>query len=62
MNLAFLTKVSKRWNIAYALGYQRFLGDAADSPVVDDEGSAIWGDHRLNYPLVLAPSTGAGFS
>lgn len=40
VSVAFLTKVSKRWNISYSLGYKRLLGDAADSPVVDDEGSA----------------------
>jgi len=40
LSVAFLTKVSKRWNIAYSLGYKRLLGDAADSPVADDEGSA----------------------
>ncbi|TDJ71741.1 MAG: MipA/OmpV family protein [Proteobacteria bacterium] len=40
VSVAFLRNVSKRWNIAYSLGYKRLLGDAADSPVVDDEGSA----------------------
>ncbi len=40
VSVVFLTNFSKRWNIAYSLGYKRFLGDAADSPVVDDEGSA----------------------
>lgn len=40
VSVAFLQNVSKRWNIAYSLGYKRLLGDAADSPVVDDEGSA----------------------
>ncbi len=40
VSVVFLTKVSKGWNIAYSLGYKRLLGDAADSPVVDDQGSA----------------------
>ncbi len=39
VSVAFLQNVSKRWNVAYSLGYKRLLGDAADSPVVDDEGS-----------------------
>ncbi len=39
VSVALLTRVSKRWNIAYTLGYKELLGDAADSPVVDDEGS-----------------------
>ncbi len=29
-----------RWNIIGFVGYNRLLGDAKDSPVVDDEGSA----------------------
>ncbi len=36
----FLQNVSKHWNMAYTLGYKRLLGDAEDSPIVDDEGSA----------------------
>jgi outer membrane protein len=40
VSVVFRTKLSKGWNIAYSLGYKRLLGDAADSPVVDDEGSA----------------------
>lgn len=39
LSMVFLDNISERWNIAYALGFKRLLGDAADSPVVDDEGS-----------------------
>ncbi len=39
LSVVFLDNISERWNIAYALGFKRLLGDAADSPVVDDEGS-----------------------
>lgn len=32
--------VNNRWTIKGLLGYSYLLGDAADSPIVDDEGSA----------------------
>ncbi|MCP4215639.1 MAG: MipA/OmpV family protein, partial [bacterium] len=30
----------ERWNFTTTAGYTRLLGDAADSPIVDDEGNA----------------------
>ena len=32
--------LSDNWAITGQVGYARLLGDAADSPIVDDEGSA----------------------
>lgn len=32
--------VSERWGMSARLGYRKLLGDAADSPLVEDEGSA----------------------
>jgi outer membrane protein len=39
VSVVFRHSVSKSWNVAYSLGIKQFLGDAADSPIVDDEGS-----------------------
>jgi outer membrane protein len=30
----------EHWSLMGAVAYKRLLGDAADSPVVDDEGNA----------------------
>lgn len=32
--------LTERWSLRGSVGYTRLLGDAADSPIVDDEGSA----------------------
>jgi outer membrane protein len=32
--------LSERWRVSGRLGYRRLVGDAADSPLVEDEGSA----------------------
>lgn len=32
--------LSKKWGLIGIVGYDRLIGDAADSPLVDDEGSA----------------------
>ena len=46
----------ERWSIMGAVAYKRLLGDAADSPVVDDEGNAnqVIGGMLLMYPLKIS--------
>ena len=39
VRVAFRHRLSDRWKLAYSLGYKRLLGDAEDSPIVDDEGA-----------------------
>lgn len=40
LNMSADYRVNDRWSIKGNLGYAYLLGDAADSPIVDDEGSA----------------------
>ena len=37
--MSYVYSLSREWNLVFAVTYTRLLGDAADSPVVDDEGS-----------------------
>jgi outer membrane protein len=39
VDVSVLYEISQEWHLIFAGNYARLLGDAADSPVVDDEGS-----------------------
>ncbi len=39
LGLLYETEFSRHWNLLAGFKYSRLLGDAADSPLVDDEGS-----------------------
>ena len=39
VDASYVYSLSQEWNLVFAVTYTRLLGDAADSPVVDDEGS-----------------------
>ena len=44
-------RFAKNWSLGTSIGYTRLIGDAADSPVTDDEGSAnqFFGGVIVNY-------------
>jgi outer membrane scaffolding protein for murein synthesis (MipA/OmpV family) len=43
LNLTSGYSITKRWRIGVKLGYKRLVGDAADSPVVDDKNQFLAG-------------------
>ena len=51
VNLASGYKFSEHWTLIVQAQYRRLVGDAADSPIVDDEGSpnSLVGGLGLSY-------------
>tara|TARA_R110000868_G_scaffold391354_1_gene661301 strand:+ start:171 stop:518 length:348 start_codon:yes stop_codon:yes gene_type:complete len=40
LSLGISYAVTENWNVTGMVGYSRLIGDAADSPIVDEQGSA----------------------
>jgi outer membrane scaffolding protein for murein synthesis (MipA/OmpV family) len=51
LNLGADYSFAKNWSLGTSIGYTRLIGDAADSPITDDEGSAnqFFGGVIINY-------------